>query len=144
MAASDNFSLAEANEPFWPNTVFVAQKDRAWFAANALLLVAWSALGRGFFAHGDPHDTSNADLVRTFYSPANFERKQRAERLADAKGLTLFQVALAYVLNQDFPVIALNGTQTVAHVRSSARASDVRLTAAECAWLDLSSDVAPF
>lgn len=144
MAASDNFSLALANEPYWPNTVFVTEADRAWLSDNNFLLVAWSALGRGFFSHGDPTDHSDPDLVRTFYSAGNFKRKQRAEEFAQQKGLTMFQVALAYVLNQNFPVVALNGAQTKEHIANSAAASEVRLTAAECAWLDLSSDVRPF
>ena len=144
MGASDNFSLALANEPYWPNTVFITEADRAWFAGNDFLLVAWSALGRGFFAKGAPDNRSDPDMVRTFYSRANFERKRRAAELGAAKELTMFQVALAYVLNQDFPVVALNGAQTPEHVASSARASEIRLTSAECAWLDLSSDVRPF
>ena len=82
--------------------------------------------------------------MRTFYSPGNFERKRRAQAFAAAKGLTMFQVALAYVLNQDFPVVALNGAETPEHVASSARAGDVRLTKEECDWLDLSSDDKPF
>jgi len=144
MSSSENFSLAQPNEPFWPNTVFVTDADRAWFKSHDVLFVAWSALGRGFFAHGDPSDRSNTDLVRTFYSTGNFERKRRAEAFAAAKGLTLFQVALGYVLNQDFPVVALNGAGTPEHVTSSARASDVHLTKAERDWLDLSNDARPF
>jgi aryl-alcohol dehydrogenase-like predicted oxidoreductase len=144
MSSSENFSLARANESFWPNTVFVTDEDRAWFKSHDVLLVAWSALGRGFFAHGDPGDRSNADLVRTFYSAVNFERKRRAQEFAAAKGLTMYQVALGYVLNQDFPVVALNGAGTSEHVASSARASDLHLTRAECHWLDLSSDERPF
>lgn len=142
-SCSDNFSLAIANEPYWPNTAFVREADRAWFAEKQFLLVAWSALGRGFFSHGDPGNRNDADLVRTFYSRGNFERKRRAEELAAQKGLSLFQVALAYVLSQPFPVVALNGAQTKEHIASSAAASDVRLTPGECAWLDLSSNVEP-
>jgi len=144
MSSSENFSLACANEPFWPNTVFVTENDRAWFKSNNFLLVAWSALGRGFFANGDPNDRSNTDVVRTFYSANNFERKRRAEEFAASKGLTMFQVALGYVLNQDFPVVALNGAETTQQVASSARAGSLHLTRAECDWLDLSSDKRPF
>ncbi len=144
MSCSDNFSLALANEPYWPNTVFVTAADRAWFAEKKFLLVAWSALGRGFFSHGNPEAQSDPDLLRTFYSAGNFERKRRAAALAAERGLTMFQVALAYVLNQAFPVVALNGAQTKEHIASSAAASEVQLTAAECAWLDLFSDVSPF
>ena len=143
MSASPNFSLAVANEPFWPDTVVTDDQDRIWFASRGFLLVAWSALGRGFFAKGDPDDRHDADLVRTFYSDANFARKRRAQVLAAKKGLDLFEVALGYVISQDFPVVALNGASTPEHVASSGRAGDLRLSKAERDWLDLTSDRAP-
>lgn len=144
MSSSPNFSLARANEPFWPDTVVTDESDRAWFAEKQLLLVAWSALGRGFFAKADPNDTSDEDLVRVFYSDANFERKRRAEAFGSAKGLSMFEIALGYVINQDFPVVALNGAETPEQVASSAKAGDLVLSMQERNWLDLASDDRPF
>ena len=144
MCSSPNFSLARANEPFWPDTVVATEADRAWFAAKGFLVVAWSGLGRGFFAKADPNDRSDPDLVRVFYSDGNFERKRRAEELAEARGLSLFQIALGYLINQNFPVVALCGPATPAHVADSARAGDLRLTRAERNWLDLSCQERPF
>ena len=143
-SASPNFSLAVANEPFWPDTVMTDAGDRAWFAANEFLLVAWSALGRGFFAKGDPRDRSDGDLVRTFYSEANFERRRRAAALAAHRELSMFTVALAYVVNQDFPCVALNGAETPEQVASSVVAGETSLSAEERDWLDLTSDSRPF
>ncbi len=144
MSSSPNFSLAKANEPYWPETVTTSEEDRQWFAKNNFLLVAWSALGRGFFARGDANDTSNADLVRVFYSDANFERKRRAEAFGQAKNMNLFEIALAYVTSQEFPVVALNGAETPEEVASSAKAGGLSLTPTERDWLDLSSDSKPF
>ena len=48
MSSSPNFSLAKANEPYWPETVTTSEADKQWFTQNNFLLVAWSALGRGF------------------------------------------------------------------------------------------------
>ena len=143
MSSSPNFSLALANEPFWPDTVVTDEADRRWFNERQLLLVAWSALGRGFFAKGDPNDKSDADLVRVFYSDSNFERKRRAEAFGLARGLNMFEVALAYVISQEFPVVALNGAETPAQVASSARAGDLQLTPQERDWLDLTSNESP-
>jgi aryl-alcohol dehydrogenase-like predicted oxidoreductase len=142
--SSPNFSLAVANEPFWPGTVTTTAADRGWFADNEFLLVAWSALGRGFFAKADPADTSDADLVRVFYSDENFARKVRAEAFGEAKGWSMFEVALAYVTSQSFPVVALSGPETVEQVASSTKAGDLELNAAERDWLDLTSDEQPF
>ena len=144
MSSSPNFSLAKANEPFWPNTVTTGEEDRAWFVKNNFLLVAWSALGRGFFARANPDDTSDTDLVRVFYSDDNFERKRRAEEFGKARAMNMFEIALAYVTSQDFPVVALNGAETPEQVVSSARAGALRLTPAERDWLDLTTDARPF
>ena len=143
-SASPNFSLAQANEPFWPDTVMTSREDRRWFAANNFLLVAWSALGRGFFAKAAPDDTSDADLVRVFYSDDNFERKRRAELFAQERELSMFEIALGYVISQDFPVVALNGAETVEQVASSARAGALHLSKDERDWLDLTSDARPW
>lgn len=144
MSSSPNFSLALANEPFWPDTVVVGKEDKKWFEQNKLLVVAWSALGRGFFAKGNPGEKSDADLVRVFYSDENFARKERAEKLGAHKGMSMFEVALGYVINQPFPVVALNGAQTPEEVASSMRAGGLKLSAEECAWLDMSSNEKPF
>ena len=144
ICSSPNFSLARANEPFWPDTVVADDQERAWFAANNFPVVAWSALGRGFFAKGDPNNREDVDLVRVFYSDDNFARKRRAEELAERRGMSMFEVALAYVINQDFPVVALNGAETPEQVAVSARAGALELSRAERDWLDLSSDERPF
>ncbi|MEM7128434.1 MAG: aldo/keto reductase [Chloroflexota bacterium] len=144
MSSSPNFSLAKANEPYWPETVTTGEEDKKWFEKNNFLLVAWSALGRGFFARGDASDKSDEDLVRVFYSDANFERKRRAEAFGQERNMNMFEIALAYVISQEFPVIALNGAETPAEVASSAKAGDLTLAPAERDWLDLSSNSKPF
>ena len=145
MSSSPNFSLAQANEPFWPDTVMVSAADKAWFEQREnFLVVAWSALGRGFFAKGNPADTSDPDLTRVFYSDNNFARKARAEEFGAVRNMSMFEIALGYVISQRFPVVALNGAQTPAEVASSAKAGALQLSAAECAWLELSSDEKPF
>ena len=58
--------------------------------------------------------------------------------------MTMFEVALAYVINQDFPVVALNGAETPEQVAVSARAGGLELSRAERDWLDLGSDERPF
>ncbi|MEM7047346.1 MAG: aldo/keto reductase [Pseudomonadota bacterium] len=144
ICSSPHFSLAKANEPFWPDTVVTNEQDKAWFNDERFPLIAWSSLGRGFFAHGDPVKHDDPDLVRVFYSDENFTRKQRAHEFADAKGLSMFEVALGYVINQSFPVVALCGPQTPEEVASCTRAGDLTISKAECDWLDLTSDDRPF
>lgn len=142
-AASPQFSLLHANEPYWPDTVMTSDGDHAWYAAHRLPLVAWSSLGRGFFSRGNPGKRGDADLVRVFYSDANFERKRRATALADAMGLSLFQIALAYVTSQSYPTIALCGARKVGQVTDAVRAGDLILSSEQRDWLDLSTDDQP-
>ncbi|MDD9884393.1 MAG: aldo/keto reductase [Gammaproteobacteria bacterium] len=144
VASSPHFSLARANEPYWPDTVVTDAADRAWFASANMPLVAWSSLGRGFFAHGVEGDRSDAELVRVFYSADNFARKKRLTEFAAARGRSIFELALAWVTNQEFPVVALCGPQTVDEVADCMRAGDLRLSAAERDWLDLATEARPF
>ena len=144
VATSPHFSLARANEPYWPDTVVADAEERAWFAAQRMPLVAWSSLGRGFFARGREGDESDADLARVFYSPQNFARKRRLEEFARAKERTIFEIALAWAVSQEFPVVALCGPQSAAEAENCARAGDLALSAAERDWLDLASEERPF
>ncbi len=143
-SASPHFSLAKANEPYWPETVVLTPEDKKWYTQHDCMVAAWSALGRGFFARANPSDTSDTDLVRVFYSNDNFKRKERATELSQHKGLSMFEIVLAYVINQPFPVVALNGAQTPEEVAISARAGSVSLSVAECNWIDLSNNDKPF
>ena len=59
-------------------------------------------------------------------------------QLADEKGCTVPQVALAWVLRQPgLDVYALVGARTGAECQANAEVFDLPLTAAEMEWLDL-------
>ena len=135
--SSPHFSLALANEPYWPDTVVTDQNDKNWFEKNNFLLVAWSSLGRGFFARGNINYTDDADLVRVFYSEDNFERKDRANSLAKTKGISVYEIAIAYVINQKFPVVALVGAESPEEVITNTKAGSLTLSTEEINWLSL-------
>lgn len=135
-ASSPQFSLATANEPFWPTTTYVDEQTRQWHVETGLPVLAWSALGRGFVKYGDPADLSRPDLVRTFYSPANFQKMARAEELAKLYGVSKADIALAYVTRQPFPAVALVGPGSPEHVLSCTRSADVPLSEENVAWLE--------
>jgi aryl-alcohol dehydrogenase-like predicted oxidoreductase len=139
--SSPNLSLAKPNEPFWPGCVSADAETCAWHEARRFPLLSWSSQARGFFRPElTPESRDNADLVRVFFSDANWERRRRAEQLARERGVTVIQIALAYVLNQPFPTCALIGPQSVAELESCREATEIRLSAEELAWLDLSAD----
>ncbi|MFD0693776.1 aldo/keto reductase [Paenibacillus sp. GCM10027628] len=136
--SSPNLSLAKANEPFWPGCVSADSEALEWYAASQLPLLSWSAQARGFFSgRFTPENRDNVDLVRVFYSDANWTRLRRAEQLAQEKGVSTIQIALAYVLNQPFPTGALIGPRSEAEMKSCYEGAQLKLTPQELAWLDL-------
>jgi aryl-alcohol dehydrogenase-like predicted oxidoreductase len=135
--SSPNFSLARPNEPFWSGCVSVDDETWAWHNVSKLPILSWSSQARGFFSgRFTPQDRSNADLVRVFYSDDNWARQRRAAELAEQKGVTPIQIALAYVLNQPFPTCALIGPANLEELRSCRDASRLTLTPEEIKWLE--------
>ncbi|WP_277678992.1 aldo/keto reductase [Gracilibacillus dipsosauri] len=135
--SSPNLSLAKANEPFWKGCVSTDSADIKWHEKTQLPILSWSSQARGFFTgRFTPEDRSNEDLVRVFYSDANWDRLRRAEKLAKEKGVTAIQIALAYVLNQKFPTCALIGAQNEQELVSCLEGSEIELSSNEVDWLE--------
>jgi predicted dehydrogenase/aryl-alcohol dehydrogenase-like predicted oxidoreductase len=136
-ALSNHFSLAEAYDVPWPGCVHVTDPaSREWLRTHDLALLPWSSQARGFFTgRARPDDRSDQELVRCWYSDANFARLARAEELAASLGVPTTAVALAYVLHQPFPTFPLIGPRTPGETHSSLHALDVPLTPDQVTWL---------
>ncbi|UKS27836.1 aldo/keto reductase [Paenibacillus sp. HWE-109] len=140
--SSPNLSLAKANEPFWAGCVSVDEQALRWYEAQQFPLLSWSSQARGFFSgRFSPEIRDNADIVRVFYSDENWTRLQRAQQLAQEKGVSTIQIALAYVVSQPFPACALIGPRSEAEMLSCRDGAELVLTAQELAWLDLSAAI---
>jgi aryl-alcohol dehydrogenase-like predicted oxidoreductase len=147
-ASSPNLALAVPNEPMWAGCVSIAGDAEAlgWYARTGFPIFAWSSQARGFFSgryapeltEGATDDAKN--VIRTYYSAANWERSRRATELAREKGCTLQQVTLAWVLQQSLNVYALIGPATVEELENSLGALDVDLAPDELAWLNLEGE----
>src|SRR5947209_8016777 len=99
VAGSPNFSLAVMLQPPWTGCISATPEDRAWYGVQRLPLVAWSAQAQGFFTDRyGPHRRENANMVRCWYSEANFARRARAKVLGEQLGVSATAIALAYVL----------------------------------------------
>ena len=145
-ASSPNLSLARWSSPPWDGVVSASDRAaRAWYERRGVPLIAWSPQAAGWFAVRDAAGLDDeARRVLTAYDTVdNRERRRRAAALGAARGFEPSEVALAWVLNQPFPTIAVAGGRTPAELRSNARALDVSLGSAELAWLDLESSAAP-
>jgi aryl-alcohol dehydrogenase-like predicted oxidoreductase len=143
--SSPNLALAVPNEPMWVGCVSIAGDPdaQAWYQQTGMPVFAWSAQARGFFSgryHPELTEGATTDaqnVIRTYYSDDNWERYRRADELAELKGCTLRQVALAWVLHCPLEVFALIGPATVAELDDCLGALDVALTPDELAWLNL-------
>jgi 1-deoxyxylulose-5-phosphate synthase len=143
--SSPNLALAVPNEPMWLGCVSIAgdAEAQAWYQQTRMPVFAWSAQARGFFSgRFRPEATAGAttdaqNVIRTYYSDANWERYRRADELAERKGCTLRQVALAWVLHSPLEVFALIGPANVSELDDCLGALDVALTPDEVAWLNL-------
>jgi predicted dehydrogenase/aryl-alcohol dehydrogenase-like predicted oxidoreductase len=141
---SNNFSLARMVNPLWGGSIASSDPaSRAWFQQTGIPNLAWSSQARGFFTIGHPDDTSNQELVQSWYSPDNFARLARARHLAAHYGVTPVNIALAYVLCQPFPVFALIGPYSIDETRIACQALTIRLSPEELAWLDLATEAVP-
>jgi aryl-alcohol dehydrogenase-like predicted oxidoreductase len=151
IASSPNFSLAEQFQAPWLNCISISglagQAAREWYQQTQMPLFTWSSLAGGFFSGRFTRDNlasfdSYLDklCVQSYCYEANFKRLDRAQQLAEEKGLSLPQIALAYVMSQPLNIFALVGCQTGAEFKANVEASQVKLTPAETAWLELKSD----
>lgn len=105
--------------------------------------VAYSPLGRGFLTgvYQKPDDLPEGDQRRGHprFQGDNFQHNRQlveaAERVADARGISVTQLALAWVLAQGEDIVPIPGTRRVSHLALNAAAMDVRLTPEEVARL---------
>src|SRR6266404_2373482 len=106
--------------------------------------VSYSPLGRGFLAgrFSGPDDLAEDDFRRNHprFTGENLERNseiaERVKELADAKGVTPAQIALAWVLSRGDDVVPIPGTKRRTYLEQNAAAVDVELTADELSELD--------
>jgi len=106
--------------------------------------VAYSPLSRGLLGGRirRPEDLEQGDWRRAVPRfqgadlEANFAIVDALARFAEARGITLAQLALAWLCAQGEDVVPLVGARTAAHVTDSVGAADVQLSAPELAELD--------
>jgi aryl-alcohol dehydrogenase-like predicted oxidoreductase len=106
--------------------------------------VAYSPLGRGFLTSAvKPASEYPADDMRSWderWQPGNYERNTEAigqlAELADGKGITITQLALAWLLAQGSDIVPIPGTRKPGRLAENAAAADVELSAADLARIE--------
>lgn len=145
--SSPNLSLAVQVQPPWEGCVSISgpagADARAFYARAGIPVFAWSSLAGGFFSGRFTRDnlasfSEYLDVlaVKSYAAPDNFGRLDRAGELARRKGVSVPQIALAYVMALPLTVFALVGCQTAAEFRANADALNLTLDADEVIWLE--------
>lgn len=148
VASSPNFSLAEQIKEPWGGCISISgpggEAAREWYEKSQLALFPWSSLAGGFFSgryRRDNLDSSEEGLdrlcVTCYCCEDNFRRLDRARELAEEKGVTVTQIAVAFVMSQPMNVFALVGCRNGDEFRANAEALEFKLTSEEMDWLDL-------
>jgi aryl-alcohol dehydrogenase-like predicted oxidoreductase len=107
-------------------------------------LVAYSPLGRGFLSGQitSPDDFAEDDFRRNNprFQGENFQRNlavvERIRQLADQKGVTPGQLAIAWVLAQGDDIVPIPGTKRRRYLEENLGALDVRLTPEELTGIE--------
>jgi aryl-alcohol dehydrogenase-like predicted oxidoreductase len=102
--------------------------------------VAYSPLGRGTVTSTDGFTENDFRRTAPRFQAENFDRNlevvQRVRRLAEDKGITAGQLAIAWVLAQGDDVVPIPGTKRVAYLEENVAALQLRLDQEDLAAID--------
>lgn len=150
--SSPNFGLAnQVQDPWGGGCVTLAgpaeKEARKWYIANQMPVISYSGLGHGLFTgrlKSDEFDKADTVLdqfgMLGYGYPENFERLKRAEELAEKKGVTVPEIALAYLFTHPMNAFAVVSTTSPERMRMNIGAMDIELTQEERDYLDLNQD----
>lgn len=149
VASSPNFSLArQIDSPWGSDCITISgpehENDRAWYLDHGLAVLTWSSLARGFLTGRLTRDNLEATrdqweehVLRCYVCEDNWQRLDRLRAMAVDKGVSMAQLALAWVLSADFAPCALVASCQRCEAEENAAAVDLRLNDNEVAFLDL-------
>ncbi len=145
-ASSPNFGLAEQVDNPWGEgcvTLSGPQQEnaRAWYIETGMPVFAYSSLARGLFSgrvtRENYTDVCDGAAQKAYCHEVNFRRLDRVRELADDKGFSIAQIALAFVLHSPLNVFPLVGAASPEEVQANKEALDIKLAQEELDYLDL-------
>ena len=151
VASSPQFSLVEQVDEPWPGCISIGgpgnSAARDWYRNNQMAIFAWSSLAGGFLSGsltrgsdgGLPADVASR-ARRAYGTEDNFERLERARKLAADHSVTVPQIALAYAFSQPLNLFAIAGGESREEVAANVAALNLRLSDASLAWIDARED----
>lgn len=147
--SSPNFGLAEQVDNPWVGVCTTLsgpenKEARKWYKDNNIAVFAYSALARGFFSGAFSSDNPEKAKeildeagIKGYYCENNIERLRRAEILAKEKGVSVAQIALAWIFNNPLEPFLLTSPVNQKQISENVASENIKLTNDEVLWLDL-------
>jgi len=104
------------------------ETDYEWHLDSQLPVIAYNSTARGFFARGGKEPEN-------YVNELSLKRYEKVAAMAGDKGLSCNQLAVAWLMNQPFPVVPILGTSNADHMRDAMGAASVELSAQEVNYL---------
>lgn len=98
----------------------LSSEDWQFHARTEMPVIPYSPTAQGYFA-------SNGTKGQSYALPVNAVRLRKVNALAEQRGVSPNQVALAWLMNQPFPVVPILGTSDPEHLLDALGAEDIRL-----------------
>ena len=142
---NNNLSLAKMKHPLWGDCVSSNSEDYLNFLSiNNQTHFFWSSQARAFFIEDNllrkiSRRKFHTYLRNCFLSKENLERKNRAKKLSKDYNCSINDIALAWVLSQNFPSYAIIGSKKINQLNFSLNSINIKLNEKEIKWLNLSS-----
>ena len=130
------YSLATVKTPRWFGCVYADDAYIDWHRGKGISVVAWAPQASGFFAEVFG-DNPPEDIKKTYFLEENFEKLRRCRALAEQKGVSPTNIALAYIFNRPTPMMASVGPRAEHEMNEAFSALDIVLSPEETAWLSL-------
>lgn len=142
--SSPNYGIAIQKGDPWRGGVSIAGNHEAvmWYTENRMPVLAYSCLGRGMFSGKVRSNNIKTDqkkidqyAVEGYWCEENIRRLERVETIAAKKGVTVAQIAMAYIIDSKmnaFPIVRLS---TKKRIREVAEVCDIDLSEDEMEWI---------
>ena len=146
--SSPNFGLAEqVNDPWGGNCVTISgqgnKEVRDWYSQTNMPVLAYSALGRGFFSgrfEAGDYETAmsvlDAYAQKGYLYPVNMERLERCRMLAEKHKCSVAQIAMSYIFSHSMNVFAVVSTTSPERMRLNIESSKLKLGEEEVIFLE--------
>ncbi|WP_276256292.1 aldo/keto reductase [Halomontanus rarus] len=107
-------------------------------------VIPWGPLAQGFLTrpHEDHRSTTRSDPDNhhdpddAFRAGSGLEINERVEELADEKGITMAQLALAWQYRSEYVTAPIVGTTSIEHLEQAVEALDVDLSDSDVEYLE--------